>query len=41
MLLNVQDVNLEQIRREMAWFCRQYERELTADDRALYDIGEA
>ena len=40
-LHNGQDVNLEQIRRGMAWFYRQYERELTKEDRMLYDASEA
>lgn len=40
-LHNGQDVNLEQIRKGMAWFYRQYERELTEEDRKLYDASEA
>lgn len=39
-LLDGQDVNLEQIRRGMAWFYRQYARELSSDDRQSYDQAE-
>ncbi len=39
-LLNGLDANLEQIRLGMAWFYRQYERELSPEDRELYDLGE-
>lgn len=35
-----EDVNLEQIRRGMAWFYRQYERELLPEDQAAYDVAE-
>lgn len=39
-LINGRDVNLEQIRRGLAWFYRQYEGELTLDDRQSYDRAE-
>lgn len=39
-LVNGRDANLEQIRLGMAWFYREYERELSAADRELYDLGE-
>lgn len=39
-LINGRDVNLEQIRRGLAWFYRQYEGELTLDDRQSYDRVE-
>lgn len=34
------DINLEQIRRGMAWYYRQYKRELQKEDRVLYDSAE-
>lgn len=40
-LVNGQDVNVEQIRRGLAWFYRQYERELSASDRQSYDRAES
>lgn len=39
-LLDSEDMNLEQIRRGMAWFYRQYERELSPEDQAAYDAAE-
>lgn len=39
-LLGGQDVNLEQIRRGMAWFYRQYANELPASDRLVYASAE-
>lgn len=39
-LVGDQDVNLEQIRRGMAWFYRQYGKELSVADRHLYDAAE-
>lgn len=36
-----QDVNLEQIRRGMAWFYKQYERELSPENRSSYDLAES
>ena len=39
-LLNGQDVNLEQLRAGMAWFYRQYERELTPELRERYVKAE-
>lgn len=39
-LVNGQDMNIEQIRRGLAWFYRQYESELTPDDRQSYDRSE-
>lgn len=39
-LVNGRDANLEQIRLGMAWFYREYKRELSAADRELYDLGE-
>jgi endonuclease YncB( thermonuclease family) len=35
------DVNVEQIRRGLAWFYRHYERELSDADRQHYDRAEA
>ena len=40
-LLNGQDVNLEQLRAGMAWYYRQYERELTLELRQSYAAAEA
>ncbi|PHM20672.1 MAG: nuclease [Curvibacter sp. PD_MW3] len=40
-LLADQDVNLEQIRRGMAWFYREYKRELTTSDQRKYDETES
>ncbi len=40
-VVNGKDVNIEQIRRGMAWFYRQYEGELTPNDRQNYDWAEA
>lgn len=34
------DANLAQLHRGMAWFYRQYENELTSEDRRLYDEAE-
>lgn len=39
-LVNGQDVNLEQIRRGMAWFYRDFARELTPADQQSYDRAE-
>lgn len=39
-LVNGKDMNVEQIRRGLAWFYRQYEQELLAVDRQLYDRAE-
>jgi len=39
-LVNGQDVNLVQLKRGMAWFYRQYQREQSAEDRRLYDAAE-
>lgn len=39
-LANERDVNLEQIKRGMAWVYRQYQRELSKEDRMLYDHAE-
>lgn len=39
-LVNERDVNLEQITRGMAWVYRQYQRELSKEDRVLYDRAE-
>lgn len=39
-LVNGKDMNIEQIRRGLAWFYRQYEGELTSDDRQSYDRAE-
>lgn len=35
-----QDVNVEQVRRGLAWFYRQYEQELSDSDRQSYDRAE-
>ena len=40
-LLNGQDVNLEQLRAGLAWYYRQYERELTPELRQSYVMAEA
>lgn len=40
-LLDGRDVNLVQVERGMAWFYRQYQQELTAQDRALYESAES
>lgn len=40
-LVNGQDINVEQIRRGLAWFYRQYQRELSAADRQIYDRAES
>lgn len=40
LLVNESDVNLEQIKRGMAWVYRQYQRELSEEDRVLYDHAE-
>lgn len=39
-LIDGQDVNVEQIRRGLAWFYRQYEQELSDSDRQRYDRAE-
>lgn len=39
-LVNGQDVNLVQVERGMAWFYRQYQRELSPNDRRLYEAAE-
>lgn len=39
-LLDERDVNLEQIRRGFAWFYRDYEKELSEEDRRLYRGAE-
>lgn len=39
-LLHNLDVNLEQVRRGLAWFYRQYANELTAQDRHIYADAE-
>lgn len=39
-LVNGRDINIEQIRRGMAWFYRHYERELSASDQQSYDRAE-
>lgn len=40
-LIDGQDINVEQIRRGLAWFYRQYEQELFDDDRQSYDRAES
>lgn len=35
-IINGMDANLEQVKRGMAWFYKQYQGELTLDDRLLY-----
>lgn len=39
-LIDDRDVNLVQIERGMAWFYRQYQRELSVNDRKLYEAAE-
>lgn len=39
-LVNGRDINIEQIRRGMAWFYRHYEKELTDSDWQSYDRAE-
>lgn len=39
-LVNGRDINVEQIRRGLAWFYRQYERELAETDRQDYERAE-
>lgn len=39
-LVNGRDINIEQIRRGMAWFYRHYEKEQSASDRQSYDRAE-
>lgn len=39
-LVNGRDVNLVQVERGMAWFYRQYQREQSLNDRALYEAAE-
>lgn len=39
-LVDRQDVNVEQVRRGLAWFYRQYEQELSDSDRQSYDRAE-
>lgn len=39
-LLGDQDVNLEQLRRGLAWYYRKYAAELTPEDRLAYDGTE-
>lgn len=40
-LFNGRDMNIEQIRRGLAWFYRHYEVELSPDDRQRYDRAES
>lgn len=40
-LVDGQDVNVEQVRRGLAWFYRQYEQELSNSDRQSYDRAES
>lgn len=40
-LVNGRDMNIEQIRHGLAWFYRQYEVELSPDDRQSYDRAES
>lgn len=40
-MVSNQDMNIEQLRRGFAWFYRQYEGELTPDDRQSYDRAES
>lgn len=39
-ILNSRDVNVEQIRRGMAWFYREYAHEQSAADRQIYEQAE-
>lgn len=39
-MLGDDDVNLEQVRRGMAWFYRQYQQELSTEDRERYGAAE-
>ncbi|MDG1453148.1 MAG: thermonuclease family protein [Methylophilaceae bacterium] len=39
-LLDNKDINLEQVKRGLAWHYKQYEREQDVADRALYTQGE-
>jgi len=39
-LVNGRDINIEQIRRGMAWFYRHYEKEQSVSDRLRYDRAE-
>lgn len=39
-LINGEDINIEQIRRGLAWFYRHYQRELSDADRQSYDQAE-
>lgn len=39
-LVDGRDINIEQIRREMAWFYRYYEREQLLSDQQSYDRAE-
>jgi len=39
-LVEGRDINVEQIRRGLAWFYRQYERELSAPDQQSYARAE-
>ena len=39
-LVNGRDVNLVQIKRGIAWFYRQYQREQSPNDRRLYEAAE-
>lgn len=39
-LLGDRDVNLEQLKRGVAWYYRKYANELATEDRRLYDMAE-
>lgn len=39
-LVEDRDANLEQVKRGLAWFYRQYQRELSKEDRVLYEAVE-
>lgn len=39
-LVNGRDINIDQIRRGMAWFYRHYEKEQSVSDRLRYDCAE-